>query len=114
MRKRSEVMGKLLKARVGRFTDIVLRGLAAIPFCSTPKLFLDMFWPDSMPERFEDLAIPLQVVTTDFHDRCEAIYSTGPLAPAVAGSMAIPGLIRPVEMDGRGAGRRRRRQSFAL
>jgi NTE family protein len=100
MRKRSEVMGKLLKARVGRFTDIVLRGFAN-PVLLDAELFLGMFWPDSMPERFEDLAIPLQVITTDFHDRCEAIYSTGLLAPAVAGSMAIPGLIKPVEMDGR-------------
>src|SRR5580698_6467769 len=100
MRKRSEVMGKLLKARVGRFTDIVLRGLAN-PVLLDAELFLDMFWPDSMPERFEDLAIPLQVITTDFHDRCEAIYSTGLLAPAVAGSMAIPGLIKPVESEGR-------------
>jgi NTE family protein len=100
MRNRSEVMGKLLKARIGRFTDIVLRGLAN-PVLLDAELFLDLFWPDLMPQRFEDLAIPLQVITADFHERCEAIYSSGPLAPAVAGSMAIPGLIKPVEMGGR-------------
>jgi NTE family protein len=100
MRNRSEVMSKLLKARVGRFTDIVLRGLAN-PVLLDAELFLDLFWPESMPKRFEDLVIPLQVVTADFHGRCEAVFSTGPLAPAVAGSMAIPGLIKPVEMDGR-------------
>jgi NTE family protein len=100
MRKRSEVMGKLLKARVGRFTDIVWRGFAN-PVLLDAELFLDLFWPDSMPECFEDLPIPLRVVTTDFHERCEAVYSSGRLAPAVAGSMAIPGLIRPVELDGR-------------
>jgi NTE family protein len=54
-----------------------------------------------MPERFEGLSIPFQVVATDFFNRCEAVYASGPLAPAVAGSMAIPGLIRPVELDGR-------------
>jgi NTE family protein len=100
MRNRSEVMGKLLRARVGRFTDIVLRGFAN-PVLLDAELFLEMFWPDSVPQRFEDLAIPLHVVTTDFHDRREAIFSTGLLAPAVAGSMAIPGLIRPVEAEGR-------------
>jgi NTE family protein len=100
LRNRSDVMTKLLKARVGRFTDIVLRGLAN-PVLLDAELFLDLFWPESMPKRFEDLAIPLQVVTADFHGRCEAIFSTGLLAPAVAGSMAIPGLIKPVEMDGR-------------
>jgi NTE family protein len=100
MRKRSEVMAKLLKARVGRFTDLVLRGFGN-PMLLDAEIFLDLFWPDSVPERFEDLAIPLHVVTTDFHDRCEAVFSTGLLAPAVAGSMAIPGLIKPVEVDGR-------------
>jgi NTE family protein len=100
MRRRSEVMGKLLKARVGRFTDLVLRGLGN-PMLLDAEIFLDLFWPDTVPERFEDLAIPFRVVTTDFHNRCEAVFSTGLLAPAVAGSMAIPGLIRPVETEGR-------------
>jgi NTE family protein len=100
MRNRSDVMAKLLKARVGRFMDLVLRGLSN-PMLLDAEIFLDLFWPDTMPERFEDLAIPLQVVTTDFHDRCEAVFSTGLLAPAVAGSMAIPGLIKPVEAEGR-------------
>ena len=89
-----------MKARVGRFTDLVLRGLGN-PMLLDAEIFLDLFWPEASPERFEDLAIPLQVVTTDFQNRCEAIFSTGPLAPAVAGSMAIPGLIKPVETDGR-------------
>jgi NTE family protein len=100
LRNPSEVMAKLLKARVGRFTDIVLRGLAN-PMLLDAEIFLDLFWPEGVPKRFEDLVIPLQVVTTDFRDRCEAIFSSGPLAPAVAGSMAIPGLIRPVETGGR-------------
>ena len=29
------------------------------------------------------------------------VFSTGPLKPAIAASMAIPGLVRPVEIDGR-------------
>jgi len=100
MRNRSEVMAKLLRARVGRFTDLVLRGFAN-PMLLDAEIFLDLFWPDTVPERFEDLVIPLQVVTTDFRNRCEAVFSSGPLAPAVAGSMAIPGLIKPVEAGGR-------------
>jgi NTE family protein len=100
MRNRSDVMARLLKARVGRFTDLVLRGLG-IPMLLDAEIFLDLFWPDAMAERFEDLTIPFQVVATDFGDRCEAIFSAGPLAVAVAGSMAIPGLIKPVETQGR-------------
>jgi NTE family protein len=99
-RRRSEVMGRLLKARVGRFADILSRGLVN-PVMIDAELFLDLFWPKGVPERFEDLALPFTAVATDFRARCELALSAGPLAPAVAASMAIPGLIRPVEVAGR-------------
>jgi NTE family protein len=100
MRDRANVMGKLFRARVGRFADLFL-GALANPMLLDAELFLDMFWPPGVPARFEDLQIPLQVVAADFHNRCEIVFSSGPLAAAVAGSMAIPGLIKPVEIDGR-------------
>jgi NTE family protein len=98
MRDRSQVMAKLLKARVGRFADLVLRGVGN-PIMLDAEICLDLFWPEKVPDYFEQLAIPLFVITTDFHNRCEAVFSKGPLAPAVAGSMALPGLIKPVEND---------------
>ncbi len=100
MRNRSQVMGKLLKARVGRFADLVLRG-AGNPIMLDAEICLDLFWPASVPDTFDELNIPLFVVATDFHNRCEAVFSKGLLAPAVAGSMALPGLIKPVESGGR-------------
>jgi len=100
IRHRRSVMGKLMRARVGRFLDL-LRGSLANPIMLDAEIFLDMFWPDDMPRRFENLAIPFQVVAADFHNRCELVLSSGPLAPAVAGSMAMPGLIKPVQLDGR-------------
>lgn len=100
MRNRSQVMGKLLKARVGRFADLVLRG-AGNPIMLDAEICLDLFWPASVPDTFAELNIPLFVVATDFHNRCEAVFSKGLLAPAVAGSMALPGLIKPVESGGR-------------
>jgi NTE family protein len=99
-RRRSDVMGRLLKARVGRFADILSRGLTD-PVLIDAELVLDLFWPEGVPDRFEDLALPFTAVATDFRARCEVALSSGPLAPAVAGSMAIPGLIRPVEAGGR-------------
>ena len=92
---RSDVMSKLLRARVGRFTDLVLRGRAN-PVLLDPEICLDLFWPSGMPSRFEDLAIKTIVVATNYLDRNEVTYDAGPLRPAVAGSMAIPGLFRPV------------------
>lgn len=54
-----------------------------------------------VPDRFEDLKIPLKVVATDLWGREEVVFDKGPLRPAVAASMAIPGLARPVEFADR-------------
>jgi NTE family protein len=59
------------------------------------------FLAGAVPETFEDLKIPLQVVATDYWAREEVVFAKGPLRPAVAASMAIPGLARPVELAGR-------------
>jgi NTE family protein len=99
LRKRSDVMSKLLRARVGRFADLVLRGRGN-PVLLDPEVILDLFWPADVPEAFEDLAIPTFVVATNYSDRNEVVFHSGPLKPAVAGSMAIPGLFRPVEYGG--------------
>lgn len=98
--RRHRVMALLLEARVGRFTDVLRRGFAN-PVMIDADAMLAAFWPSGMPERFEDLAIPFAVVATDFYDRRELLIDSGPLRSAVAGSMAIPGLVRPVLRDGR-------------
>jgi NTE family protein len=94
-RNRSDVMSKLLRARVGRFADLVLRGRGN-PVLLDPEICLDLFWSTAMPNRFEDLEIKTIVVATNYLDRNEVAFDAGPLRPAVAGSMAIPGLFRPV------------------
>jgi len=100
LRNRGEVMRKLLRARVGRFSDLVLHGRGN-PVLLDSEVCLDLFWPEAVPDFFEELAKPLLVVATDFYDRRELVMSSGALGPAVAGSMAIPGLIQPVAYEGR-------------
>jgi NTE family protein len=96
LRNRSDVIGKLLRARVGRFADLVLRGRGN-PVLLDPEIFLELFWPAKMPETIESLEAKTSVVATNYLDRNEIVYRSGPLKAAVAGSMAIPGLFRPVE-----------------
>ncbi|MFN3673740.1 MAG: patatin-like phospholipase family protein, partial [Bosea sp. (in: a-proteobacteria)] len=60
-----------------------------------------LFWPEAVPDRFEDLRIPFAAVAADYHLHCEVMLASGPLTPAVAASLAIPGLVRPVVIDGR-------------
>jgi NTE family protein len=56
---------------------------------------------DRSCETFEELAIPLTVVATDFWERKAIVLDSGPLKPAIQASMALPGLFSPVELDGR-------------
>jgi NTE family protein len=98
-RRPAETMGRLLRARVGRVADL-LRGKLANPALIDAEMFLDLFWPRKVPDRFEDLAVPFKAVATDLLTRAEVVFDSGPLAPAVAASMAIPGLIRPLATAG--------------
>ncbi len=97
---RRAAMGKLMKARVGRWSDLVRKGLAN-PVLLDAEICLDLFWPSGVCDHFEQLEIPLQIVATDFYGRSERVFSSGSLTSAVAGSMAMPGLIRPVDYGGR-------------
>ncbi|MGC9955383.1 patatin-like phospholipase family protein [Roseiarcus sp.] len=81
LRNRSDVMGKLLRARVGRFADLVLRGRGT-PVLLDPEICLDLFWPSGMPSRFEDLDIETIIVATDYLSRNEVAYDARPLRPA--------------------------------
>ncbi|MGL5137511.1 MAG: patatin-like phospholipase family protein, partial [Beijerinckiaceae bacterium] len=97
---RAEVMSRVFKARVGSLTDIFSGGLTSAVQVDGEAL-LKEFWPPSMPDRFADLRLPFVAVATDFYGRSEAVFSTGSLRAAVAASMAIPGLVRPVAVEGR-------------
>jgi NTE family protein len=52
-------------------------------------------------QRIEDLPIPFTAVATDLHARREVWFQRGPLVSAIRASIAIPGVITPVEMNGR-------------
>lgn len=98
LRNRGEVMRRLLAARVGRIADLF--GGLGNPVLVDAERVVAGFLPDMVPERFEDLTIPFQVVATDYWGRCEKMFDHGPIRPAIAASLAIPGLMRPVELGG--------------
>ena len=97
-RDRAKVIARLLDARVGKFTDL-MRGLGN-PVLIDGERMLDLFWPEAVPDRFEDLKTPFLATATDYL-HSEVALGKGPLTPAVAASLAIPGLIRPVVIEGR-------------
>lgn len=98
-RDRARVIARLLDCRVGKLADLV-RGLGN-PVLIDGERLLDLFWPEAVPDRFEELAIPFTAVAADYHHHTAVALHDGPLTPAVAASLAIPGLVRPVALGGR-------------
>lgn len=49
---------------------------------------------------FEELKIPLAVAATNFQTGEPAVFTSGPIIPAVRASCAYPGMFLPVEIDG--------------
>ena len=53
-----------------------------------------------LPERFDQLAIPLRLVATDLETGDAVLLDSGDLVQAVMASCALPGLLPPVDVDG--------------
>jgi NTE family protein len=57
---------------------------------------VDAFLPSPFPDDFAELQIPLYVVATDFQSWHQVVFNHGQLKAAIAGSIAIPSLFKPV------------------
>jgi NTE family protein len=97
---RRETMRRLLLARAGRLTDLLSGAVSQATQMDAEK-FCTQFLPEAIPADFAGLAIPLIAITTDLHRRQELPICSGPLRPALAASIAFPGLFRPVILDDR-------------
>lgn len=65
-----------------------------------PASLLEVIMPPGLAPTFDDLAIPLRIVATDFYQQEPYVFSSGPLPRAVAASMALPVIFQPVVVDG--------------
>ena len=99
-RHRGEVLARLWKLRRERFTDLLTPALGN-PVQLNARKLIDLFLPDGVAKDFDDLEIPLTAVATDFYSARAVGLSSGDLRLAVAASMAIPMMFRPVVIDGR-------------
>lgn len=50
---------------------------------------------------FEDLPLPLRVVATDMQTGGEVVFASGDLSTAVRASIAVPGVLTPMRIEGR-------------
>ena len=99
--RRRDVLARIWKARPLAFTDL-LRGRSLTPQFD-PTLILESLVPgyELLPSTFEELKLPLKIIACDFYAWSECVLQTGPLKPAIAASIAIPAIFRPVNIEGR-------------
>jgi NTE family protein len=95
-----EIRRRLMKARAGTLAHFFSGAFSQATQMNAEK-FCAQFLPPQVPADFSALQIPLTVMATDLYRRQEAPFSAGDLYSAVAASIAIPGLFRPVVIDGR-------------
>lgn len=62
---------------------------------------VEFAWPDGLPTRLEDFSTPFTAVATDFYAHRPTFFPNGAVTDVLAASIAIPGIFRPVQIDGR-------------
>ena len=96
---RPDFMARLMRSRAGKLSSLFAGGFGDATRLDASKL-CENFLPDGLPDAFDQLAIPLTVVASDLYRRQPVVFSQGPLRPALAASIALPGIVRPVEFGG--------------
>ena len=97
---RAEVFRRLIATRAGTFANLFNLGFGSATLVDAEK-FCQQFLPDKVPEDFGELEIPLTIIATDLYRRQQAVFSSGLLKPALAASIALPTVMRPVVVAGR-------------
>jgi NTE family protein len=97
---RTAAIAKLWDLRPRRFADLLAPGGLALGQLDAERV-LATFVGDAIPPSFSDLVLPLTVMATDFYGAREVALRSGDLRKAVAASIALPVLFRPVLLDGR-------------
>nr|WP_309083866.1 patatin-like phospholipase family protein [Chelativorans sp.] len=97
--RRSEVAARIWRSRPAKLSEMMETGLRLGQF--NAERILKEFLPPQIPDRFEDLAIPLRVTATDYYGHHLAVFEKGDLWSALAASAALPAVFRPVMREGR-------------
>lgn len=87
---------KELPSSLGEF---VSRGWPKVGELDAERV-LRAFMPEKIPQDFSDLKIPLIVTATDFYRQKGLNITSGSINNAVAASIAIPAVFKPVLVDG--------------
>ncbi len=93
---KTAVVSRIWGLRPQTVRDAVAKGIRIGQF--NLERILKAFLPADLPDRFEDLLMPMKVITTDYYGQSEVIINEGDLFPALAASSAIPAVFMPVRL----------------
>jgi NTE family protein len=99
-RRRSDLVTRLWRTRPKSAREFFTAGGVRFGQFDAERL-LNAFLPESIPTDFADLDIPLKVVASDFYGWKASVLEEGDLRKAIAASIAIPVVFRPVLIEGR-------------
>ena len=94
----SEIFRRLMVARAGKLSNIWSMGFGSATLVD-PEKFCQQFMPEAVPEDFGELKITLTIIASDLYRRKQVVFSEGALRPALAASIALPSVMRPVVVD---------------
>jgi NTE family protein len=87
-------------SRTIRFRDIARWSVSRLGLASNHRL-ADLIERVFESKEFEDMKIPLAVVTTDLASGDPVVFRQGPLVEAIRASCAFPGLFEPIQIGTR-------------
>lgn len=92
------IIGRIWKTRLKKPSAVLRNSISMqLDACEVITSFL----PDEVPKKFEELKTPLYTLSTDFKSWQQVVFRAGELVPAIAASIAIPSVFKPVEHAGR-------------
>ena len=98
--RKSKILSKLLSSNAVNIAGFRRKHRQNWALINSEQL-LQEFLPDDLSLKFEELEIPLSVIATNLHTDTPVIFNEGSLLPALASSIAIPGLMQPFQYAGR-------------
>ncbi len=93
--RRSEIARQILGARAEPLQRVLSIFQMRSSLLNAERL-LENILPPGTAEAFADLKIPMRIIATDYYTQDEVVLRTGELRPAIAASMALPALFKPI------------------
>jgi len=91
-----EALGIFMKIRLLKFIRPAVGSLGLMNLENTVNIFRDYF-PD---DKIESLNIPITIAATNFSEGKIAYFDKGPLIRTIQASSCIPGIFKPIMIDG--------------